>query len=59
MTPSRSAGEPVAYGPRDCAEESLAVMLTTEWMLRTGRRLGDRPLLHRLDAAALVEFWGW
>lgn len=37
----------------------LEIALTTVWMVRMGRRLGESPLLHGLAADQLVEFWAW
>ncbi|RFS83468.1 hypothetical protein D0T12_20690 [Actinomadura spongiicola] len=44
-------------GPRCADESALAMALTTVWMLRTGRLIDRRPLLHELSAEELVEFW--
>ncbi|GAB2853269.1 hypothetical protein GCM10022221_60920 [Actinocorallia aurea] len=57
MSPSPGTGERSADGPRDGAERTLALLLTTHWMLVTGRRLAGPPLLHHLDRGALEEFW--
>lgn len=63
--PSMPASHTVAVsddlqvGPLDADEFLLAITLTTRQMLDTGRRLGERPLLHHLAPEALVEFWAW
>ncbi|WP_106396594.1 hypothetical protein [Actinocorallia populi] len=44
-------------GPQNEEELLLAVTLTTQWMLITGRLLGHRPVLHGLGAASLIDFW--
>jgi hypothetical protein len=44
-------------GPRNEEELLLAITLTTQWMLITGRLLGHRPVLHDLCPAALIDFW--
>ncbi|QXJ23338.1 hypothetical protein AGRA3207_004479 [Actinomadura graeca] len=35
----------------------MAIVLTTTWMLATGRRLHQRPTLHDLDCEQLIDFW--
>lgn len=52
-------GHPAAAcGPQSDDEAMIAIMLTTTWMLVTGRRLlCDRALLHDLSAPELIEFW--
>ncbi|WP_242882708.1 hypothetical protein [Actinomadura litoris] len=35
----------------------MAIVLTTTWMLVTGRRLHQYPALHCLDSEQLIEFW--
>jgi hypothetical protein len=59
VTASRTAEVPdeLEVGPRDADEFLLAVTLTTQQMLSTGRRLGERPLLHHLSPDELLEFW--
>jgi hypothetical protein len=44
-------------GPQAGEEFELALALTTQWMLITGRRLGQHPLLHGLSPEELLEFW--
>jgi hypothetical protein len=44
-------------GPQNADDLMIGLTLTTHWMLITGRRLGQQPLLHTLPAAELVDFW--
>ena len=44
-------------GPESDCERLMAITLTTQWMLITGRLLGRPPLLHRLCPEALIDFW--
>jgi hypothetical protein len=44
-------------GPQSDDERLMAIMLTTQWMLITGRLLGRHPLLHHLGPEALIDFW--
>lgn len=47
-----------ACGPLSGDEAMIAILLTTTWMLVTGRRLlCDVALLHDLSAPELIEFW--
>ncbi|WP_067449853.1 hypothetical protein [Actinomadura macra] len=43
--------------PRCPEEAELAIVLTTTWMLATGRRLHQHPTLHDLDCEQLIDFW--
>src|ERR1700677_5351767 len=45
------------HGPRSADETVIAMTLTTQWMLETGRRLSEYPLLHDLAADELRDFW--
>lgn len=47
----------VLIGPRSVNEVIIGMALTTTWMLTTGRRLDQMPLLHDLTADQLIEFW--
>ena len=55
----RSAASPLrhVHGPQSPEEVAIGVALTTQWMLTTGRRLGQEPLLHDLAADQLIDFW--
>ncbi|MDN3353043.1 hypothetical protein [Actinomadura sp. DC4] len=44
-------------GPRSASETIIGMALTATWMLTTGRRLDQPPLLHELTADQLVDFW--
>jgi hypothetical protein len=68
--PVRAAGIPAAdtptvdvpaadtpAGPQTADDAVVGMTLTAVWMLITGRRLGERPLLHTLPAAELMDFW--
>jgi hypothetical protein len=44
-------------GPQSVNEVIIGMALTTRWMLVTGRRLDQTPLLHDLAADQLIEFW--
>jgi hypothetical protein len=44
-------------GPQTADDLVIGLALTTRWMLITGRRLGQWPLLHVLSGAELIEFW--
>ncbi|MFC4052799.1 hypothetical protein ACFOY4_24185 [Actinomadura syzygii] len=44
-------------GPQCADEAALAMTLTTVWMVRTGRLLDRKPIMHELSADELVEFW--
>lgn len=46
-----------SHGPRCHEELMIAVLLTAQWMLLTGRRLGEYPVLHHHSADRLIEFW--
>jgi hypothetical protein len=45
------------YGPQSSDEAVIGIALTTRWMLITGRRLNEAPLLHGLPADQLIDFW--
>jgi hypothetical protein len=45
------------HGPRTADEKIIGVALTTRWMLITGRRLHQSPLLHDLPTGQLIDFW--
>lgn len=45
------------YGPRSVHEVIIGMALTATWMLTTGRRLDQTPLLHDLAADQLIDFW--
>lgn len=49
----------VEPGPCGEDETALEIALTTVWMVRMGRRLGESPQLHELSAEQLIEFWAW
>ena len=51
------ARPPFAHGPQSPDEVVIGVALTTRWMLNTGRRLGQVPLLHDLTGDQLIDFW--
>jgi hypothetical protein len=44
-------------GPQTADDIAIALALTARWMLVTGRRLHQRPLLHALPAEQLIDFW--
>ena len=46
-----------AHGPQTADEVIIGLALTTCWMLITGRRLYQQPLLHGLSADQLIDFW--
>lgn len=54
--PHQAAPRP-DVGPRDPDEAMLEMLLTTTWMLATGRRLYQRPAMHRLSPEELIDFW--
>jgi hypothetical protein len=45
------------FGPRTVNEVIIGMALTAKWMLTTGRRLDQTPLLHDLTADQLIDFW--
>jgi hypothetical protein len=47
----------ILIGPRSANEVIIGMALTTKWMLTTGRRLDQTPLLHDLTADQLIDFW--
>ncbi|QXJ23380.1 hypothetical protein AGRA3207_004524 [Actinomadura graeca] len=47
----------MATCPLDLDEAALELILTTHWMVTTGRRLYERPVLHQLGAEELIDFW--
>ena len=51
------AWQPYAHGPQSPDEVVIGVALTAQWMLRTGRRLDEAPLLHELSGDQLIDFW--
>jgi hypothetical protein len=44
-------------GPQTADEMVIGVALTARWMIATGRRLHEPPLLHSLPADQLLDFW--
>lgn len=46
-----------SVGPRSANEIVIGMALTATWMLATGRRLDQPPLLHDLTADQLIDFW--
>ncbi|SEG85616.1 hypothetical protein SAMN04489712_11846 [Thermomonospora echinospora] len=44
-------------GPQSADEVALAIALTARWMLVTGRRIDQVPLLHDLPGDQLIDFW--
>jgi hypothetical protein len=60
LAPQRAARPPGTRqppGPRTADDIVIGLALTTRWMLITGRRLNQRPLLHILPAEQLLDFW--
>jgi hypothetical protein len=51
------ARPPFAHGPQSPDEIVIGVALTTRWMLNTGRRLDQVPLMHDLTGDQLIDFW--
>src|SRR5262245_28777160 len=45
------------YGPQSLDETVIGIALTTRWMLTTGRRLDQAPLMHDLTDDQLIDFW--
>jgi hypothetical protein len=48
---------PFVHGPQSPDEVVIGVALTTRWMLDTGRRLDQAPLMHDLTGDQLIDFW--
>jgi hypothetical protein len=53
----RGARPPFVHGPQSPDEIAIGVVLTTRWMLDTGRRLDQVPLMHNLTGDQLIDFW--
>jgi hypothetical protein len=51
------ARPPFVHGPQSPDEVVIGVVLTTRWMLDTGRRLDQAPLMHDLTGDQLIDFW--
>jgi hypothetical protein len=54
---SNGTRPPYVHGPRSPDEVVIGVVLTTRWMLSTGRRLDQIPLMHDLTGDQLIDFW--
>ena len=48
---------PFVHGPQSPDEVVIGVALTTRWMLDTGRRLDQAPLMHDMTVDQLIDFW--
>lgn len=57
MSTGRPHPPEIPFGPRSANEVIIGMALTTKWMLTTGRRLDQIPLLHDLTADQLIDFW--
>lgn len=53
----RPAADSPPNGPQTADDVVIGLALTAKWMIITGRRLGQQPLLHTLPADQLVDFW--
>ncbi len=53
----RPGADSQLHGPQTADDVVIGLALTAKWMITTGRRLGQRPLLHTLPADQLVDFW--
>jgi hypothetical protein len=53
----RGSRPPFVHGPQSPDEIVIGVALTTRWMLNTGRRLDQAPLMHDLTGDQLIDFW--
>jgi hypothetical protein len=51
------ARPPFVHGPRSPDEIVIGVALTARWMLSTGRRLDQVPLMYDLTEDQLIDFW--
>jgi hypothetical protein len=54
---SGGAASHTLHGPTSPDEVSIALALTTRWMLATGRCLDQSPLMHDLTGDQLIDFW--